>query len=67
MEVRQDFLGAGGEEFRYIPCLNEAPAWIQALGNITERQLAGWPTQGVRSASEAERSRAHALALGAKN
>ncbi len=65
MEVRQDFLGAGGEEFRYISCLNEEPAWIQALGAIAERHLAGWSTPD--GAEACELSRARALALGAKD
>jgi ferrochelatase len=34
MEARQAFLGAGGREFHALPCLNEAPEWIAALGKI---------------------------------
>ncbi|TAK51740.1 MAG: ferrochelatase [Betaproteobacteria bacterium] len=34
MEVRTAFLAAGGEEFRALPCLNEDPRWIEALGAI---------------------------------
>lgn len=45
MEVRHDFLTAGGSEFRYIPCLNEHPQWISALAAIAERHMAGWPTR----------------------
>jgi protoporphyrin/coproporphyrin ferrochelatase len=30
---RETFLEAGGAEFELIPCLNEHPAWIQALEN----------------------------------
>lgn len=44
IEARQDFLAAGGREFHYIPCLNEMPAWIEALAKIAEMQMAGWPT-----------------------
>lgn len=44
MEAKHDFLAAGGAEFRYIPCLNETPRWIQALTDIAEQHLAGWPT-----------------------
>ncbi len=32
---RKTFLNAGGEDFRYIPCLNEHPAWIQVLKKWT--------------------------------
>jgi ferrochelatase len=29
--VREQFLGAGGESFEMIPCLNDHPVWIEAL------------------------------------
>jgi ferrochelatase len=45
MEVKHDFLAAGGGEFRYIPCLNERPLWIHALAAIAEAHMAGWPTR----------------------
>ncbi len=66
MEARAAFLQAGGERFAYIPCLNDRPEWIQALGDIAARHLQGWPTA---PAGEAERaaSRERALALGAKD
>jgi ferrochelatase len=35
--ARRAYLGAGGREFRYIPCLNEAPEWIAALAGISAR------------------------------
>jgi ferrochelatase len=35
---KEDFLEAGGESFTYIPCMNEHPAWIEALKNICEAQ-----------------------------
>ena len=45
MEGREAFLEAGGEDFRYIGCLNDSPAWITALAGIAERHLAGWNTR----------------------
>lgn len=45
MEGRDAFLGAGGETFQYIPCLNDTNAWITALAGIADRHLAGWPTR----------------------
>ncbi len=45
IEVRSAFLAAGGERFRYIPALNDAPGFIQALGELAEANLAGWQTQ----------------------
>jgi protoporphyrin/coproporphyrin ferrochelatase len=46
MEGREAFVHAGGQEFHYIPSLNDSPAWIGALADIAERHLAGWPTRG---------------------
>ena len=34
IEGRQAFLDAGGKEFHALPCLNESPEWIAALGKI---------------------------------
>jgi len=44
-EVRAAFVGAGGKEFRYIPCLNDDTDWIHALGAIAQRNLSGWTTR----------------------
>jgi ferrochelatase len=43
IEARAEFLSAGGSEFNYIACLNESPAWIDALADLAQRQLSGWP------------------------
>ena len=43
-EVREAFLQAGGQSYRYIPCLNDRPLWIDTLGELCQRHLAGWPT-----------------------
>jgi protoporphyrin/coproporphyrin ferrochelatase len=34
IEGRKIFMDAGGGEFHALPCLNEAPEWIAALGKI---------------------------------
>jgi ferrochelatase len=34
---RETFLSAGGKEFAQIPCLNEHPLWIAALGRMIEK------------------------------
>ncbi|MBI1181212.1 MAG: ferrochelatase [Alphaproteobacteria bacterium] len=39
---RETFLAAGGEEFTYIPCLNDAPAAIDLLEVLVRRELGGW-------------------------
>jgi len=41
-EIREAFLHAGGEEFTYIPCLNDEAAHIEALTAVIEENLAGW-------------------------
>ena len=41
-EIREAFEEAGGEEFTYIPCLNDAEAHIRALVAVIEDNLAGW-------------------------
>jgi ferrochelatase len=66
-EAREAFLHAGGEQFRYIPCLNDSAAWISALGQLAERHLGGWPTRQALDAQALAASRAAALATGAKN
>ena len=64
-EAREAFLEAGGETFRYIPCLNDLPSWIAALANIAERHLQGWDTKRGPEEAELAVQRERALALGA--
>jgi len=61
MEVKEDFLHAGGKEFHFIPCLNESPAWINGMVEIVEQHLAGWPTMSNAAARE-EMARQQAIA-----
>jgi protoporphyrin/coproporphyrin ferrochelatase len=42
-EAKAAFLTAGGETFHYIPCLNDDPQWMDALHQISQSHLAGWP------------------------
>lgn len=42
MECKAAFLGAGGQEFHYIPCLNERPDWITALADLAQEHLGHW-------------------------
>ena len=70
MEAKADFLAAGGSEFHYISCLNEAPQWIEAMAGIVEQHTGGWPISadaGVEQARQADAAigRARALELGA--
>jgi ferrochelatase len=41
MRGRETFLAAGGAEYRMIPCLNEHPLWLDALGKMITRFLDG--------------------------
>ncbi|MBE7416256.1 MAG: ferrochelatase [Ideonella sp.] len=41
---RSTFLAAGGKTFHAIACLNDSPAWIDALAKLAIRHLQGWPT-----------------------
>ena len=39
---REQFYAAGGTQFQYIPCLNDNPAWLDALSEIVKESGAGW-------------------------
>ncbi|MEK9721692.1 MAG: ferrochelatase [Quisquiliibacterium sp.] len=72
IEGRETFLHAGGKEFRYIPCLNDDPAFVNALADLAERHLAGWPvsapgaSQQEEQLQRLERRAQRARALGAQ-
>ena len=66
MECREDFIGAGGREFHYVPCLNDAPPFIHALADLAVAHMAGWPTaRNATATADGELTRSRALALGA--
>ncbi len=41
-EIRESFEEAGGEEFTYIPCLNDDDAHMRALAQVVDSNLSGW-------------------------
>ena len=41
-EIRDAFIEAGGEDFTYIPCLNDDDAHIAALAQVIDENLGGW-------------------------
>ena len=41
-EIRESFENAGGENFNYIPCLNDDDAHIEALAEIVGEHIKGW-------------------------
>ena len=66
LEARHAFIDAGGQEFRYVTCLNDSPTWIAALADFSAQHMAGWPTQASPDPARLEASRVAAMALGAK-
>jgi len=43
VENRDHFLAAGGERYRYIPCLNDRPEHLNMLAGLVRRHICGWP------------------------
>jgi ferrochelatase len=41
-ENKELFLEHGGENFTYIPCLNDSDGGIRVLLHVIERELKGW-------------------------
>lgn len=71
IEGRETFTEAGGGEFNYLPCLNDDPGFIDALSQLVQRHLAGWPVSRAENGASplelaAERRRERALAAGAQ-
>ena len=42
IEGKETFVASGGGEFRFLPCLNDSPAFVEALGRLALRHLSGW-------------------------
>jgi protoporphyrin/coproporphyrin ferrochelatase len=64
MEARESFLERGGRDYRYIPCLNSNPKWIEALSDIAYTHLLGW---FLGSESSEELAKRHERAEFVKN
>jgi ferrochelatase len=41
-EGKEQFHAGGGETLRLVPCLNDHPAWLDAMATIARQELAGW-------------------------
>lgn len=41
MRARDDFVAAGGEELRLVPCVNDHPAWVEAVVRLSQ-ECSGW-------------------------
>jgi ferrochelatase len=66
MEVRADFLTAGGQAFHYIPALNASQAWLAGLAQLCEEQMQGWPTRLAADTRELALQQERATGMGAK-
>ena len=62
MEAREIFLEHGGKDYRYIPCLNSNPKWIDAMYEIAQQHLSGWSLGVESNAVLQERDRLAELA-----
>ena len=65
MEARAAFLGAGGQEFHHIACLNDQHEWIAALTAIAIQHLQGWPSAAAPNTAALEMQRQRAIERGA--
>ena len=43
MEGKEEFIEAGGEDLKYIPCLNDSEAHVAALSRLCRQHGQGWP------------------------
>ena len=72
VENRHIFMEAGGEEFRYIPCLNDREDHVDFLVDLARRHLGGWVAgkdewDAGQAETEAVASRERAKALAYPN
>ena len=59
IEGKKIFTEAGGQDYHYIPCLNERTDWIAALADIVETNLQGWlQPEAPQEALQQSKSRA---------
>ena len=69
-ENREEFEKHGGQEFHFIPCLNDSTKWIDALTNICTKELGHWLNDHEAQTAQEKASkisRSEALNLGASN
>ena len=69
MEAREDFLEAGGSDFKYIPCLNFSENAIKLIHSLVLDDIEGWGNNDLgheKKERELLLQRKKALFLGAK-
>jgi ferrochelatase len=47
-EALEQFHEHGGETLKLIPCLNDAPIWIDAMSRIIQEEISSWVTNARR-------------------
>jgi ferrochelatase len=65
-EAQEAYLHAGGEEFHYIPCLNDSNVWVEGMYELSKSHMGGWPLNAAVNDHLAT-SRREAFAIGAQN
>ncbi|MEE9342722.1 MAG: ferrochelatase, partial [Gammaproteobacteria bacterium] len=66
IENRDFFMAAGGEQYDYIPCLNDQSVHINALADIIDAHVKGWMPEQPESGEELQLRKRRAGKLGAK-
>ena len=66
IENRDFFMAAGGEQYDYIPCLNDQSVHINALADIIDSHVKGWIPEQPESGEELQLRKRRAGKLGAK-
>ncbi len=66
VENRGYFLAAGGKDYGYIPALNDSPDHIQALADLVQAHMAGWPRALEGQGPDGGQRLRRAQALGAE-
>lgn len=51
-EGEEQFREAGGESFTVIPCLNDHPAWLDAMASIISEELGSWIDGDARQVAD---------------
>ena len=55
-EALEQFHEHGGETLRLIPCLNDAPVWIDAMARIIQEEISSWLANAQRDIAAGCRS-----------
>jgi ferrochelatase len=68
IEGQAQFRAAGGQQLRYIGCLNDSARFIRTLADLVERNTGGWPVDAGQQeihSRQAQQSAELAIAMGA--